>query len=84
MFLWVAAVSASILAYGGLPAGIGWLGIAAGVLTIVATLETVRLVRRDGMAELATLTRIPRLAAGATLGAFVAFPLWCIWLGLAL
>lgn len=59
LFLWVGAVSASILAYGGLPSGIGWLGIAATALAIVATLEIVRLVRRDGMEELARLTRPP-------------------------
>jgi len=84
LFLWVGAVSVSVLAYGGLPAGIGWLGLAATGLALVATLEIVRIVRRVGIEELARLTRPPVLAAGAALAAFVAFPLWCISLGLAL
>lgn len=84
LFAWVGAVSTAVVTFGGLPAGIGWLGLAATVLAIVATLEIVRLVRRHGLEELTKLARPPLVAAGATLAAFVLFPIWCVWLGLAL
>ena len=84
VFAWVGAVSAAIVGLGGLPAGIGWLGLVAAALAVGATLEVVRLVRRHGMAELARMTRVPRIAAGASLSAAAVFPIWCVWLGVAL
>ena len=71
--------------WGGLPIGLGALGLSAGVLVVVATLEIIRLARRmGGLAALGTLDRPPILAMGVMLAAFATFPIWCIWLGLSL
>jgi hypothetical protein len=85
LFLWVIGVSVAILVWGGLPVGLGWLGIAGGVLVVIATVEIIRLARRmGGLSALEKLDRPPILAMAATLAAFTAFPIWCIWLGLGL
>jgi hypothetical protein len=82
LFLWVVGTSVMILLWGRLPVGLGWLGIAAGVLVIVATVEILRLARRmGGLGALEKLERPPLIAMVSTLGAFAAFPIWCIWLG---
>ena len=85
LFLWVVGTSLTILLWGRLPVGLGWLGLAAGMLVIVATVEILRLARRmGGLAALEKLDRPPLVAMITTLGAFAAFPIWCIWLGLTL
>jgi hypothetical protein len=85
LFLWVVALSAAIVIWGGLPIGLGALGLSAGVLVVIATLDVIRLARRmGGLAALETMDRPPILAMCATLAAFAAFPIWCIWLGLSL
>jgi hypothetical protein len=78
-------VSVTILVWEGLPVGLGWLGIAVGVLVVIAAVEIMRLVRlMGGLSALEELDRPPILAMAATLHAFTAFPIWCIWLGLGL
>jgi hypothetical protein len=85
LFLWVVGTSVTILLWGQFPVGLGWLGLAAGVLVIVATVEILRLARRmGGLGALEKLERPPLVAMITTLGAFAAFPVWCIWLGLTL
>lgn len=85
LFLWVVGVSTAILVWGGLPVGLGWLGVSAGVLVMIATVAIIRIARRmGGLSALEELDRPPRLAMAATLAAFAAFPTWCIWLGLSL
>jgi hypothetical protein len=85
LFLWVVGVSVAILVWDRLPAGLGWLGIAAGVLVVIAILEVLRLARRmGGLSALERLDRPPVLAMVATLAALAAFPIWCLWLGLSL
>jgi hypothetical protein len=85
LFLWVAGTSVSILAWGRLPVSLGWLGLAAAALVTVALVEIVRLARRmGGLRELEKLDRPPLLAAATILTAFVAFPAWCVWLGVSL
>jgi hypothetical protein len=85
LFLWVVGTSVTSLLWGRLPVGLGWLGIAAGLLVIVATAEILRLARRmGGLGALEKLERSPLVAMVSTLGAFTAFPIWCIWLGLNL
>jgi len=84
LFAWVGLISLVGLVTGRLPAGLGWLGLVAMALALVAAVEVTRMVRRSGMEELAKLTRPPVVAALATLGALVAFPAWCVLLGLSL
>jgi len=85
LFLWVLGTSVTILVWGRLPVGLGWLGIGAGLLVTVATLEILRLARRmGGLSALERLERPPLIAMITTLAAFAAFPIWCVWLGLAL
>jgi hypothetical protein len=85
LFLWVAGTSVSVLIWARLPAGLGWLGFAATLLVMLAIGEILRLARRmGGLKELERLNRPPLLAAAAMLTAFVAFPVWCVWLGMSL
>jgi hypothetical protein len=85
LFLWVLGTSVMILVWGRLPVGLGWLGIGAGLLVTVATVEILRLARRmGGLGALARLERPPLIAMITTLAAFAAFPIWCVWLGLTL
>ncbi len=85
LFLWVVGTSVTILFWGRLPVGLGWLGLAAGGLVVVATVEILRLARRmGGLGALEELERPPLVAMISTLGAFATFPIWCIWLGLTL
>ena len=85
LFMWVVGVSVAILVWDGLPVGLGWLGVVAGVLVVIATVEIIRLARRmGGLSALEKVDRPPVLAMAATLAAFAVFPLWCIWLGLGL
>jgi hypothetical protein len=85
LFVWVVGTSVITLLSGRLPVGLGWLGIAAGLLVVVALVEILRLARRmGGLGALEKLERPPLIAMIATLGAFAAFPIWCIWLGLTL
>lgn len=85
LFAWVVGVSTAILVWDGLPVGLGWLGVAAGVLVVIATVEVIGLARRmGGLGALKELDRPPLLAMAAILAAFAAFPIWCIWLGLSL
>jgi hypothetical protein len=79
LFVWVAGVSAERL-----PDALGWLGIAAAALAVTATAAIVGLVRRLGFAAVQTLERAPPVATVATLGAFLALPVWLVWLGLEL
>lgn len=79
LFVWVAGVSAERL-----PGALGWLGIAAAVLAVIATVAIVGLVRRLGLAAVQTLERAPPVASVATLGAFLALPVWLVLLGLEL
>jgi hypothetical protein len=85
LFLWVVGTSVTILLWDRLSVGLAWLGIAAGVLVIIATAEILRLARRmGGMGALEKLERPPLVAMISTLAGFTAFPTWCIWLGLTL
>jgi hypothetical protein len=85
LFLWVAGTSVSILVWGRLPVGLGWLGLVAALLVLVAIGEILGLARRmGGLKELVRLDRPPLLAAATMLTAFVAFPVWCVWLGMSL
>lgn len=85
LFAWVVGVSVGILVWGGLPGGLGWLGVAAGLLVVIATVEVVGLARRmGGLGALEGLDRPPLLAMAAILAAFTGFPIWCIWIGLSL
>lgn len=79
LFVWVAGVGAARL-----PDGLGWLGVAAAALAFVACVEIVRLARRLGLAGLEKVERPPPVAAAATLAAFVALPVWLVWLGIDL
>jgi hypothetical protein len=85
LFAWVVGVSVAIVLWDGLPVGLGWLGVATGVLVVIATVEVIRLARRmGGLSALEKLDRPPMLAMAATLAAFAVFPIWCVWLGLGL
>jgi hypothetical protein len=84
LFAWVGLISLVGLVTDRLPTGVAWLGLVAMTFALIATIEVGRLVRRFGMDELARMTRPPLIAAGATLVALVAFPVWCVWLGLSL
>lgn len=77
--LWIAATSWLALAFGGLPAGLGWLGLAAIVLSLGAIAWMVRdraLVRgeRDPTRPEMVMSVVP----------FVTLAAWLIWLGTSL
>lgn len=77
--LWIAGVSALGLADGTLPAGLGWLGLATVVASLIvvgrfaADRELIRAERAPGIAQMA-----PMLAV------FVGVVAWLVWLGLTL
>ena len=74
--LWVAATSVLALAFGGLPAGLGWLGIAA----VVVGLGAIAWISRDR-----ALVRGERAPTGLEMMfgvvPFIAIAAWLIWLG---
>lgn len=85
LFLWVLGVSLAALVWGRLPEALGWLGILAAALVVVATLSIASLLRRPGgFAALGDMRRPPLVPVVAFLVAFTCFPIWCIWLGLSL
>lgn len=77
--VWIAATSWFVLAFGGLPAGLAWLGLAA----IVVTLGAIAWMMRDQ--ALVRGERPPtsfEMAMGVV--PFVALAAWLIWLGASL
>jgi hypothetical protein len=85
LFLWMLGVSLAALEWGRLPTALGWLGVIAAILVVVAIGSIVSLVRRlGGLEAIGDMRRPPMMPVITFLGAFVCFPIWCIWLGLSL
>lgn len=77
--VWIAATSWFVLAYGGLPAGLAWLGAAA----IVVTLGAIAWMMRDrALVRGERPPTRPEMAMGVV--PFVALAAWLIWLGASL
>lgn len=85
LFGWVLGVSLAALWWDRLPAGLGWLGVLAATLVIVAIASITALLRRPGGIEaLRDMRRPPLVPVASSLVAFGCFPIWCIWLGISL
>ena len=78
---WMAGVSGFALALGEMPEALAWFGLVALAATGAAVVLGIRLAHAGGFDE-------PRLSPPGQLAvftlAFLCFPAWCIWLGLAL
>lgn len=85
LFTWVLGVSLAALAWDRLPAALGWLGVIAATLVVIAIVSIARLIRRPGgLGSLSSMRRPPIVPVVSSLVAFACFPIWCIWLGLSL
>jgi hypothetical protein len=84
VFVWVLGVSVPILAFGLLPAGLGWLGILAGLLVSVASGSIVVYARRPGGLAAIDMKHPPLVPLVSFLAGFLCFPVWSIRLGLSL
>lgn len=77
--VWIAATSWLALAFGGLPAGLGWLGFVA----IVLTLGTIGLMSRDrALVRGERPPTRPEMVMGVV--PFIALAAWLLWLGASL
>jgi hypothetical protein len=85
LFLWVLGVSLLALGWERLPLALGWLGVLAAVLVVVAIASILRLIRgHGGLEALGDLRRPPLVPVISFVVAFACFPVWCIWLGVSL
>jgi hypothetical protein len=84
IFLWVIGVSIAVLAFGRLPAGLGWLGVLAGLLVSVASGSIVVYARRPGGLAAIDMRHPPLVPLVSFLAGFLCFPAWSIWLGVNL
>lgn len=78
--LWMATASVGFTRPGGLPGTLGWWGLGALALALLAALPTIRFVRAGGVgsADLPTWTIVLLTAT------FLCFPAWAVTLGISL
>ena len=79
LLIWIATVCVLILANGGLPRALAWLGLAAVGLAAIGAVFTIRFIHRHGSLS-GEVQPSPALWVLFAL-AYLSFPVWFVWLG---